>query len=204
MRWLEVVTEMTRYEAAGFLAQYGYNTSSMTPEELKAARRALARRLHPDRGGGTEPMQFANAAIDTLLKGDDEYEEPSPSGPDKPKPPRGEPSAIQAWLDYLHDQLPEFRRVKTSAWQKKVILTSPFLNSTPFFVQITLDTADGGKVTVEVNPNSNEFVKPVAVWTFDAHDRSIAPTVARTAHRAFEVIKAGRAKDVFREATRKR
>jgi hypothetical protein len=200
MRWIEILTEMTRYEAAGFLAQYGYNTSAMTPDDLKAARRALARKLHPDRGGTDVPMQIANAAIDTLLKSD-EAEQGADAAPEAARPTT---AWAHTWLDYLRQNLSDFRQAKMGA--RRVFLTSPFQQDSPYFVRVTFGVSPKGeiegKVAVEVNPNANEFVEPVAVQMFDPTDASAAPAAVHAARHAFEIIKAGRAEEMFPSSRR--
>ena len=68
-----------------------------TPAELAAARRRLARVLHPDRGGDHEAMQALNAAYTEALRRIAEPTVEEPVAPVAPEPPQPGPQPARRW-----------------------------------------------------------------------------------------------------------
>lgn len=82
-------------------------TADATLEELTAARRRLAMRLHPDVGGDADAMQDVNRAFDEAVR---LLEAPRPTPPASPSAPAAtEPSPRrQRWLRGVQYDQPSF------------------------------------------------------------------------------------------------
>src|SRR5689334_12017660 len=61
--------------AAAVFRAYGVDPRGMSRDELRLARRAIARISHPDHGGGDGQMTEVNVAFDTLVRLADLVEE---------------------------------------------------------------------------------------------------------------------------------
>jgi hypothetical protein len=64
-----IMERMTPDEAGRIFALQGVDVAGMSDAELKAAYRALAMKVHPDRGGDVKIAQEVNAAYDLLKTG---------------------------------------------------------------------------------------------------------------------------------------
>src|SRR5262245_5346995 len=63
---LEHDRDMWKARAEGQPAPFTLGTLTLTPEEVGAIRKAMARLHHPDAGGDVERMKLWNAALDPL------------------------------------------------------------------------------------------------------------------------------------------
>jgi hypothetical protein len=63
---LEHERDMWRTRAEGRQAPFVLDALTLTPEEVGAIRKAMARLHHPDTGGDAERMKLWNAALDPL------------------------------------------------------------------------------------------------------------------------------------------
>ena len=84
-------------------------TATATLEEVRAARRRLAKELHPDRGGDGVRMQEVNQAFDQAVRtllGRPERVVPPPPRPAPPSPPprRPPPSTVHVGSWVQHDE----------------------------------------------------------------------------------------------------
>ena len=70
MLLLEVLLEMSMHDARQLIASYipDFPMNAVTPEAVSRARRQLAKRFHPDRGGDEVEMKRVNDALDVLEK----------------------------------------------------------------------------------------------------------------------------------------
>lgn len=63
---LEYERDMWQARAEGRPAPFKLDSLTLTPEEISAIRKAMARLHHPDTGGDAERMKLWNAALDPL------------------------------------------------------------------------------------------------------------------------------------------
>ncbi len=66
MKVKEILYEMTLQDAILIFNRLGYDVATMTPEDIKTARRTLILKYHPDRTGNTDLAANINAAYDLL------------------------------------------------------------------------------------------------------------------------------------------
>ena len=73
MRETEILPELNVIHAILLFRRFGVDVTGMAPDDLKAARRDLIHRHHPDRGGDLNAAQGINAAYDLLRDGVPKY-----------------------------------------------------------------------------------------------------------------------------------
>ncbi len=69
MRATEILPEVSVIDAILLFRRLGVDVTGMTPDAVKAARRDLIHRHHPDRGGNLGMAQSINAAYDLIKQG---------------------------------------------------------------------------------------------------------------------------------------
>jgi curved DNA-binding protein CbpA len=111
MKISQIICEMNINDAIGFFKQMGYDTATMSPEEIKTAYRSLMRKHHPDYGGNNTIATNINIAYN-LLKNYKKEPEPEKQQYYKPpprKPPENEPERPrndfrQSWTSRVRDK----------------------------------------------------------------------------------------------------
>lgn len=78
------------FAAQHLFRSYGWEVESLSPDELRAAWKEIARRCHPDHGGSTDQMSELNVAFQVLMDAAREPKAPSAAaeraGAAQPKP----------------------------------------------------------------------------------------------------------------------